>query len=98
MVSAAAVVVGVCILRVQANSFIEFLNCAAVIILVYVGIAAIVVGSFEIRVQVNCFVKILDRAVVISLIVIGGAAVVVGGRQVLRRILACLDKRGASGD
>ena len=45
----------------------------------------------------NCFVEILDRAVVIALIVISGAAVVVDDGQIFRRILACLDKRRASG-
>ena len=50
------------------NRFVEILNCAVVIILVYVGAAAVVVGSFKILFQVNCFVEILDCAVEIALL------------------------------
>src|ERR1039458_10288238 len=94
----ASVVVVVCIIRVQLNCFVKILDCTLEIALLFVGISTAIVSCFSIRVQVNCLVVVLNRVVIISLIVIGGAAVVVDDRQIFRRILACLDKRRASGD
>src|SRR5260221_227217 len=77
----ASVVVGFCILRLEADGFAVILDRAVVVAFVLANNAPVVVGFCILRLEADGFAVILDRAVVVALIVAGNAPVHVSFRK-----------------